>query len=256
MKFIWELILLIFDKRFTTLAGSISFFFLINGGTALYLAVIILQALNIKIDISTLAYIPESILSVINYFLNNTNYGTGYSVLFIGTSIWGASNLFYQMILTGEIIYEQRREQKGFIKRMLSIVFMLVFILLFVGSWFLLSLFQFLLNTIQSGFASIFVRNLVIFMLPFLLLLYIYIFIPPVKPSVKKALPGTIFTTFYWFISTYFFGLYIKYFSNLDQIYGALALLLIFMLYLFILTNGLIIGFIINFKFQKKVGNK
>ena len=255
LKEIIELVKLILKKRFKTLAGSISFFFLINGGTALYLTVIILKSFNVKINLNQVAYLPESILSFLEYFLNNTKYSNGYSLFFIATSVWGASNLFYQMIETAEIIYERRRPQTGAFKRVISILFMLIFIFFFVGSWFVLSFLKVVLSSIQDGFFSIFVKNLVLFFLPFLLILYINVWIPPIKPNIKKAIPGAVFTSLYWFISTFIFGIYVKYFSNLTEIYGALTLLLISILYLYILTNGLIIGFIINYNIQKKEGN-
>ena len=69
-----ELVKLILKKRISTLAGSISFFFLINGGTALYLTVIILKSFNVKINLNQVAYLPESILSFLEYFLNHTKY--------------------------------------------------------------------------------------------------------------------------------------------------------------------------------------
>ena len=58
--------------------------------------------------------------------------------------------------------------------------------------------------------------------------------------------PGALMTTFLFFSTTYFFGIYIDNFSNYNQLYGSIGALLIFLLYIWINSNILLLGFELN----------
>ena len=72
--------------------------------------------------------------------------------------------------------------------------------------------------------------------------------------------PGSLMTTFLFFLTTYCFGIYIENFSNYNQLYGSIGALLIFLLYIWINSNILLLGFELNatltrFKRQPKGRN-
>ena len=58
--------------------------------------------------------------------------------------------------------------------------------------------------------------------------------------------PGALMTTLLFFLTTYFFGIYIDNFSNYNQLYGSIGALLIFLLYIWINSNILLLGFELN----------
>ena len=58
--------------------------------------------------------------------------------------------------------------------------------------------------------------------------------------------PGALMTTLLFFLTTYFFGVYIDNFSNYNQLYGSIGALLIFLLYIWINSNILLLGFELN----------
>jgi len=58
--------------------------------------------------------------------------------------------------------------------------------------------------------------------------------------------PGALMTTLLFFMTTYFFGVYIDNFSNYNQLYGSIGALLIFLLYIWINSNILLLGFELN----------
>ena len=58
--------------------------------------------------------------------------------------------------------------------------------------------------------------------------------------------PGALMTTLLFFTTTYFFGIYIDNFSNYNQLYGSIGALLIFLLYIWINSNILLLGFELN----------
>ena len=72
--------------------------------------------------------------------------------------------------------------------------------------------------------------------------------------------PGSLMTAFLFFLTTYCFGIYIENFSNYNQLYGSIGALLIFLLYIWINSNILLLGFELNatltrFKRQPKGRN-
>ena len=58
--------------------------------------------------------------------------------------------------------------------------------------------------------------------------------------------PGALMTTFLFFLTTFGFGIYIENFSNYNQLYGSIGALLIFLLYIWINSNILLLGFELN----------
>lgn len=58
--------------------------------------------------------------------------------------------------------------------------------------------------------------------------------------------PGALMTTLLFFFTTYGFGIYIENFSTYNQLYGSIGALLIFLLYIWINSNILLLGFELN----------
>ena len=58
--------------------------------------------------------------------------------------------------------------------------------------------------------------------------------------------PGALMTLLLFICSTYFFGIYVDQFSNYNQLYGSIGALLIFMLYSWINSIVLLLGFELN----------
>ena len=58
--------------------------------------------------------------------------------------------------------------------------------------------------------------------------------------------PGALMTTSLIMLTTWFFGIYIENFSTYNQLYGSIGALLIFMLYIWLNSNVLLLGFELN----------
>jgi membrane protein len=64
--------------------------------------------------------------------------------------------------------------------------------------------------------------------------------------SIKFFSIGALITTVLFALTTYLFGLYITNFSNYNELYGSIGALLILMLYIWINSNLLLLGFELN----------
>ena len=62
---------------------------------------------------------------------------------------------------------------------------------------------------------------------------------------------GAVVTTVLFLLTTYFFGIYINNFSNYNELYGSIGALLILMLYIWINSNLLLLGFELNMSIQR-----
>ncbi|MBT0608184.1 YihY/virulence factor BrkB family protein [Aequorivita echinoideorum] len=62
---------------------------------------------------------------------------------------------------------------------------------------------------------------------------------------------GAVVTTILFMLTTYFFGVYINNFSNYNELYGSIGALLILMLYIWINSNLLLLGFELNISLQR-----
>ena len=69
--------------------------------------------------------------------------------------------------------------------------------------------------------------------------------------SAKFLSPGALMTTFLFFLTTYLFGIYLDNFATYNQLYGSLGALLIFLLYIWINSNLLLLGFELNATLNK-----
>lgn len=65
---------------------------------------------------------------------------------------------------------------------------------------------------------------------------------------------GTIVTTLLFLATTYFFGVYINNFSNYNELYGSIGALMILMLYIWINSNLLLLGFELDVSIQRLKG--
>lgn len=69
---------------------------------------------------------------------------------------------------------------------------------------------------------------------------------PNIKLPFKYALPGAIFATIAWQLTSFGFSLYISNFANYSETYGSLGGVIILMIWFFLIGNILVIGAEIN----------
>lgn len=80
----------------------------------------------------------------------------------------------------------------------------------------------------------------------FLLCLMLYSLIPYRKLFVKNSVPGAIFSSLAWMLTSYLFSAYIDNASNYSAFYGSLAAFMVLMLWLYLINNIILVGALIN----------
>lgn len=134
--------------------------------------------------------------------------------------------------------------------------FILVFIMLIATS---LSIMLDLLIQKDNFLLSVLLYFLkYIFLVGFSLLVFssLYFFGSIQGRNLKFISPGSVMTTVLLLTSSYFFGLYIENFASYNELYGSIGALLIMMIYIWINSISLILGFELNVVMYKLKNNQ
>ena len=147
---------------------------------------------------------------------------------------------------------------RGFFKQYIYAIFVgfiLVIIILVAASFSIL--FDLLIQKHIFIISEILFFVKYIFLVGFSLVVFssLYFFGSIQGKNLKFISPGSIMTTILLFLSTYFFGLYIENFSTYNELYGSIGALIIMMIYIWINSISLILGFELNAVIYKLKNN-
>ena len=84
-----------------------------------------------------------------------------------------------------------------------------------------------------------------------LLLIYyniklLYTIAPDTKISSKSTIPGALFTTIMWLLSSKIYAFYVDYFANYNVFYGAMSNILVLLIWVYILAYIFTLGMCLN----------
>ncbi len=240
------------SKKSSTLAGALVYFALLEMVPLAYLTTLTLSAFGTKIDSSFLGEISLDIKQVIDYvFEIAKNLGTSGNIIAVLISTYSATNFFYHLRRTGEIVYNYLGKNNMLV-RVASLGIMTLFLFafaLFYGLYFFISKYSY------GFFGQVLGKtiNYSAFILSFLVfIIMLNVYACPYKVRVKDVLIGSVYTCVFSIIMTVGFFIYINYFANFSKIYGAISVIVIFLMWLYILMKALISGMNLNVYFLGK----
>ena len=173
------------------------------------------------------------------------NATSGASVFLLITSLYSATNLFYQMRKSGELIYGTPYQGQGLRVRLGAVValfLLLAIVLLTLLAFTLISVFATRLFGLET---EKFLGYILLATLGFMLVLFLNLYICPYRASLKCFLPGSLMTVVSWVVSIVGFAIYLR-IGHLDRLYGALTAVIVFLLWLYMLMIGFVVGVIFN----------
>ncbi|CUO22609.1 ribonuclease BN/uncharacterised domain fusion protein [Sarcina ventriculi] len=179
-------------------------------------------------------------------------------------AIWVSSSGFGAVIKGLNMSYDVQETRSYILRKFLSIVYTLLLawtiamtLLLFVfggviEKFIILKLHhQFLINIFwYAG------RYSIILIVMFIIFLFLYNVTPCKRLGWKEVMPGAIFTTIGWIVTSLIFTFYVNNFNNYARIYGGLSAVFAIMIWLFISSLTLLVGgelnaYIIEYKKKK-----
>lgn len=229
------------DKKLPTLASALAFMVLLNGGSFLFLFIILAGFFDNSFNDLLLEQITDGKLKdLIVYFFQYQN-NLSYSIFLIGTSIYSASSLCYHLMNIVEII-TQSHLKLTMSKRFFSVVLTIIYLLV-------LNLMTLLLTELILFFNFLFhILSILLILLVLFLSLYFLNVVSLKDYHFKRVYKGVLFTFLYAIFFTIGFALYLKFFSNFKIVYGVLAFFIILFFYIYSLCFGVLVGIYVNFK--------
>jgi uncharacterized BrkB/YihY/UPF0761 family membrane protein len=229
---------LLVESKIITLSGSFAFFLFLNGGSYLFLFIALSNYLPFDYRSLIIMNIENNLTKdVLLYFINH-NASITYSIFLIITSIYSSSSLYYHFIHISEVLTDKDRNNK----RLKSITVMVIFLTLVS---FILSLNSIFLTYNYDIYKTVISLSLVLIIF---ILIYTLNVVGINTLNIKKLYKGMIFSYIYFVLLTIVFLIYLNLFSNMKIVYGIFSFIIVFMLYVYLISIGLLIGIYINGK--------
>ncbi len=248
------------DNDLSNLACQVSFRFIL--GLFPFLLFIITILTTISIDMTLLSpnvdALPDFTVQVLQLFVSDIT-KTGTPVALISTTfivaIYSSSKAFKTVIEAVNKIYFGEIRLPLVRRYVLSIAFVFLFLFLVI-----LPLFYYVFADAIWGLINLFfpidvqplsITNsilLFICMFTYLTVLVMLMYGLSLGKNVKlrTTFTGALFCVFSWWLSTFGFNIYVTQFSNYSKIYGSIGTIIIFLLWINIMTLMLMVGALIN----------
>ena len=233
-------------KKYSTLAGTLVFF-LIMSIVPLSFWISLLVG-RLPVDTEKILSLPvfDSVKNVLLYIQGEAKNATSSaSIILIFTTLYSSTTLFYQMRRSGEIIYDYRRQTKGLKVRVGALILLIIVMAAVVLFLLLFALGSVLFSRFLSAEWELLADYLLLALIAFFLVLLLNVYICPHKTPLKYFLSGTFLTVGLWVLAVIGFSLYLK-IGNMGRLYGALSAIIVFLLWLYVLTTCFIVGVIFN----------
>lgn len=233
-------------KKYTTIAGTLVFFLIMSIVPLSFWLTLLIGRLPINTDQVLSLPVFDSVKDMLFYVQKEAaNATTGASVILIFTTLYSSTNLFYQMRRSGELIYDYHREKEGLRLRLGALALLIIVMAMVVVFLLIFALGGFLFSRIVSKVWERLVDYLLLTAVAFLLVLLLNVYLCPFRAKWKSFLFGTAVTVVLWAVAIVGFSVYLK-ISNVGRLYGALSTLIVFLLWLYVLMIGFIVGVILN----------
>lgn len=207
--------------------------------------------------------ILESVVpsDVINYLIPaNANKGGNLlnfnMIIFFFAAFLLASNGTYSIINTSNEIYKVREHSE--LKRrgkavLMTLILVVLFLFLILVPAFGDVIIKIITTSIHNDSLTSLVENtyrILEYPISLFLIYYnlklLYTIAPDTKISSKSTIPGALFTTIMWLISSKIYAFYVDYFANYNVFYGAMSNILVLLIWVYILAYIFTLGMCFN----------
>ena len=203
-------------------------------------------------------YAPETIKPLVIQILEEIYThvsGTALSISAIA-AIWAASKGVLSVMFGLYEISKIHQNRNYFISRFISMIYTVLFVFSIIFTMVILvfgnKIFNFLVSFIpflkDISITTLILRYLVSFIVLTLFFIIIYKIANFKMTTIKKTIPGALFSALGWLVFSYAFSIYIDNFSNMTYMYGSLTAVVIMMFWIYFCIYIFFIGAEINKK--------
>ena len=237
---------LLAEKKYTTIAGTLVYFLLMSIVPLTFWLTLLFGRWNFGTENVLDLPVFESVKTILLYIRDEAdNATTGASVILIATTLYSATNLFYHMRKSGELIYSYRQKKHGLLVRLGALLLLFSVMLIVAASAVLLTGGIFIFSRLFPRWLELISDYALLLTISFGLILLLNVYICPYKVRVRELLPGTAITVAAWAVALVGFTVYLR-IGNMGRLYGALSTLIVFMLWLYVLMICFVSGVIFN----------
>lgn len=234
------------SKKYTTIAGTFSFFLIMSLVPFVFWLTLLFGNFDWNYDKIFDLAVFAGIRNVLQYFLDAARGATaGASVILAVTALYSSTNLFYHMRRCGEIVYDYRRRKSGVLVRFSALVLMFVVMLLLFAE---VGIFLFFGGVVRKMFHTVFAQIAVYALLAalaFIQVLILNLYICPYRVGIRDVAWGSLLTVLMGGIASFGFSLYLN-FGNMEQLYGTITLLIVFLLWVYLIMICFVSGIVFN----------
>lgn len=246
-------------------AAMSAFFFILSIIPIILLLLTLIQYTPVtKIDIMSVVVkvVPETvaptILSIINQVYNKSTavipvtiiaamWSAGRGVLAISSGL----NWIYKSPETRNYIF--LRIRATFYTVLFIVVIVLTLVVLGFGNSISLFVEQHIPFASQFTQIVIQIRTIVAFLALILFSMSIYCFLPNRKAKMRSQIPGALFNSVGWLLTSFFVSKYMEIFKGFEDMYGSLTTIILIMLWLYFSMYILLLGGKVNEYFRKNL---
>jgi len=248
MRYFTELYKYFSDKRFSTISGTLVYFLLMSVAPFLFWLTLIVGNLDFSSFDSNRLF--SAITPVLDYLKTSAESATGSAgIVLILTSLWSSTNFFYHLRRSGEIIYDKNVNRGGLRLRLTSLLIVFGTLFLIAGAAAVPFLSYNVLDFIMPSAVADAISILFMSMFSVFAAYLLNLFACPYRLDFNHAMPGSLLTSALWLVCAAGFTVYLQ-FAKPEKLYGAIAAIIVFLLWCYIMINSLVLGIIFNSKYM------
>ncbi len=231
-------------RRFSTIAGTLVYFFLMS--IAPFILWLTLLLGNVNFEQILPGSLFDSISPFISYLKSSAqSAASSAGIILLITSLYSSTNFFYHLRRSGEIVYGSPRVKGGVKLRIISAILIVITVL---ALWLLVPVTiaaRYILLTFMPEVLCDIISMIFLTVLAFAVAILLNIFACPYKIKPSQALTGSLLTTVLWVIFVFGFAVYVQ-FGSPGKLYGAIASVIVFLLWCYFMMCCFVIGMIKN----------
>ncbi len=232
------------DRRFTTVAGTLVYFFLMSLAPFLFwLTMFFGGARPGAVPDVPLFSAVAPLLEELGAAADGAAEGAG--VVFLLTTLYSSTNFFYHLRRSGEIIYGGRYKKGGVKLRLHSLALIISAAASLTVAFAVLTVGERLLESAVNRVVALFAVCMAASLAAAFGACVLNAFACPYAVKLKDVLTGSLLTVILWLVCGAGFAVYLR-FADPVRLYGRIASVIVFLLWCYLMMNCFVIGVIYN----------
>lgn len=246
VSFVKNVLKIVNESNLVLYAGSWSFFFILSAVPLVLLLVMACDALGVNVTFLLDDMPAELSEGVKTIFSLATEASKGATFILVLTSLYSSSRLFSYMLKDGETIYGADTRKNGVFRKIVGFLILSVIFIIFLASAVVILLSKQIGGALFSGkwgtlFGKIALNSIVIAVV-YVIIITLNAFICPRKNKLGAVMLGSLLSLAVAVLGSIGFAAYLHFFASYTDLYGNLAAIVVFMLWVYITMLGLAAG--------------